>query len=137
MKALELLQGQGLLLSDGGGAVGEEDRADGGIGHCGDGVAEGLGISFIAAATNGVGEAVQSHGSDLLIFLEIEGGDVASGADGFVVNGVDAEGVGGECIAANAIGDHIVERDGAVDIRIGLKGVGVPIKAGCNHAVIG
>ena len=64
LKPLELLQAQCLLLSDSGGAVGEEDRTDGGIGQCGDGVTEGLRISFIAAATNGVGETCLLYTSD-------------------------------------------------------------------------
>ena len=80
------------MLSSGGDAVIEEDRAERSIWKSGNGVAECLSIRFIAAAPDGVVESIETEGGDLLILLEVEGGDISSGADWLVVDSVDIKG---------------------------------------------
>ena len=93
-ESAQILDGEGLLSVDGGGAIGEIHDALGGIGQLSDGVGEGL-CGLVVSAADGVVEASEAHGSEGLILNEEERGDVASGADWFVVDGLDVEGVGG------------------------------------------
>ena len=90
---LELLEGDLTGLCDGGKegvavAIGANasEFSEIAVGQFGEGICEELRVTLIAAATNGVAEIRESDGGWILIFLEIEGGDVARGADGFVVD---------------------------------------------------
>ena len=119
---LELGDGEVLLSANGGLTVGEVDGADCGVRDSSNGVGESL-SGFVCTAADGVGEAIEAHGGDGSVLNQEESGDVSSGANGFVVNGLDVEGVGGELVSAFAIGDDVVEINGAVEIRVGGEGV--------------
>ena len=126
LQPLELGDGEVLLSANGGFSVGEVDGSDGCIRDSSDGVGEGLSVvacALIGTAADGVGEAIEAHGGDGSVLNQEESGDVSSGANGFVVNGLDVEGVGGELVSAFAIGDDVVEINGAVEIRVGGEGV--------------
>ena len=73
---------------------------------------------FVSTAANGVGEASQAHRGDGSVLNQEESGDIPCGANRFVVDGLDVEGVSGELVAAFAIGDDVVEINGAVEIRV-------------------
>ena len=124
LQPLELGDGEVLLSANGGFSVVEVDGSDGCIRDSSDGVGEGLCCRCaLCTATDGVGEAIEAHGGDGSVLNREESGDVSSGANGFVVNGLDVEGVGGELVSAFAIGDDVVEINGAVEIRVGGEGV--------------
>ena len=110
------------MCGDGGVATGEVHDAFRCIGELCDGVGEGL-LCLIVATADGVVESAEAHGGERRVLNQEESGDIASGADRFVVDGLDIEGVGGEEIAAFAIGDDVVEINGAVEIRVWSEGV--------------
>ena len=62
-----------------------------------------------------------------MVFLEIEGVEVAAGADGFVVNRIKGEVDGGNGVAAELVTNDIVKGDLATDVFVGLEGVGVTL----------
>ena len=71
-----------------------------------------------------------------MVFQEEERGDIACGADRQVINSIEGEGVGGEGVAASAIGDDVVESDDAIDVRVWREGVGAITVVG-NEAASG
>ena len=88
-----------MVCSDGGDAVAEEDGALCCRRQFSHGVDEGLGFSLISTTANAVVQLVETDGSDLTVLDEVEGGDIASSTDRFVVNSLDIEGIGGKEIA--------------------------------------
>ena len=71
-----------------------------------------------------------------MIFQEEESGDIAGGANWQVINGIEREGVGGECVATSAIRDDVIECDDAINVRVWREGVGAITVVG-NEAASG
>ena len=121
-ESAQLLEGKCLLGGDGSGAIGEIHDALGGIGQLGDGVGEGL-ISLIDAAANGVVEASEAHRCQRCILNQEEGGDVACSTHRLVIHRLNVERVCGKEVAALPIRNDVIQRDFAVEVRVGSEGV--------------
>ena len=110
------------MCGDGGVATGEVHDAFCCIGELCNGEGKGL-LCLIVATADGVIESAKAHGGERRVLNQEESGDIASGADRFVVDGLNIEGIGGKEVAAFAIGDDEVEGDVAVEIRVWSEGV--------------
>ena len=94
-------------------------------------------ISLIDATANGVVKASEAHGGEWLVLNQEEGGDIASGANRFVVNGLDVEGVLSEEVSALAVGNDVIEGDFTVEVRVGSEGVVIGVRDLGDEAVGG
>ena len=69
------------------------------------------------------------------ILNQEEGGDIASGADRFVVNSLNVERVGGKEVSALAVGNDVIQRDFTVEVRVGSEGVVIGVSNLGDEAV--